>query len=82
MQSDGNSFCGDVVSETLTWHIQIKTAFYTMNMKIKYLGIFIIKIMNFKIDEENAYFKKIHNNTELINWVLVLLLYAFSYNKL
>ena len=31
----------------LTWNIVTKTAFKTKNVKSKYLGYFIIKILNF-----------------------------------
>ena len=34
----------------LTWNIVIKTAFQTKNMKIKNIGNFIIKILNFESD--------------------------------
>ena len=41
MQSDGTSFCGDVVLESYAWYIVIKTAFKTKNMKSEYFGIFM-----------------------------------------
>ena len=49
MQSDGNSFCGDVVfNSSLTWHTVMKTALWTKNMKSESFGVFIMKIYNFK----------------------------------
>ena len=52
MQSDGNSFCGDVALTALTWYTVFKTAFKTINMKKnkESFGIFIIKMLNFKSD--------------------------------
>ena len=43
----------------LTRHIGINTAFYTKIRKSEYFGIFIVKILIFRVIEENAYLKKI-----------------------
>ena len=58
IQSDGNSHFGDVVFTVLMWHTGMKIAFETKNMKSKYFGIFIIKILKYTSDVENAHLKK------------------------
>ena len=65
MQSDRNSFCGDVVLDG--FNIVMKTVFKSKSMKSKYLVIFIRKILYLELIEENAYLKKysMHNNKEL-----------------
>ena len=54
---------GTVISEmsswkALTWHTGMKTAFDTKNMKSKYFGLLIIKILYLRVIEENAYLMK------------------------
>ena len=55
MQSVGDSFCGDVVLDSLAWYTVMKTAFKTKSMKSESLGIFIMKILDFGFITENAY---------------------------
>ena len=47
MQSDGNSFYGDVVFN--------KTYRETKNMTSEYLGTFSLRILSLRVIEENAY---------------------------
>ena len=42
----------------LTCHTEMKAVFKSKSMKSKYLGIFIMKILCFKVIEENVYLKK------------------------
>ena len=50
MQSDENNFCRDVVLDSFTWHIVMKTAFKTNNMKGESFGNVIMKILDFMSD--------------------------------
>ena len=76
VQSDGNSFCGDVVLDSFNMAYRDKNSILDQNMKSKYFGIFIMKILNFKSDGGNCIFKEIVHITTINskNWVLVLLL--------
>ena len=47
----------------LTWHIGIKTAFYTKNIKSKYFGIFIMKILNSKRNGGKCILKEVQHIT-------------------
>ena len=44
MQSDGQSFCGYVVSNSFKWYTVMKTAFKTKNMKSESFRIIIVEI--------------------------------------
>ena len=52
MNSDGNSFGGDVILESfnMVYTTVMKTAFKTKKMKRESFGIFIIKIFSFNND--------------------------------
>ena len=55
MQPDGNSFFSEMSSRTdLTWHIGMKTAFYTKNMQSKNIWDIYYQDFNFK-GEENPH---------------------------
>ena len=62
MRSDGNSFCGDVVLDSFNMSYRDEDSILVKKYESKYLGIFIMKILNFKVHEENA-----HNRREPIN---------------
>ena len=58
MQSDGNSFCGNVVLNGVYMHIGMKTA---LRKKLREANVFQLLLQRFKIFrviEENAYLKK------------------------
>ena len=40
---------------SLTWHIGMKTAYYTKDKESKYFGIFIMKILTLKKIVENVH---------------------------
>ena len=65
MQSDGKSFCGPVVPNTSVkmalWNED--SIVYQIYMKCNYFRIFIMKILNIKVIEENAYLKEIQHST-------------------
>ena len=42
----------------LTWYTVMKAEFKTKNMKSELIGNFIVKILDLKLIEENAYLKK------------------------
>ena len=52
MQSDENSFFAEMSSWTA---LEMKNAFQSKNKKSKYFGILIMKILNSRVIEENAY---------------------------
>ena len=80
MQSDGKSFCEDVVFDSFNMAYRDRD-----RIKCKYIGIFMLKNLNIKstlgicmhIKRNTA-----HNNKELIKLGLMLLMcqYDFSYN--
>ena len=65
MQSDGNSYCGDVVLDSFNMVYCDETAFKTKNMKSESFEIFIMKILNFKSDLRLCKFKKIQHRLTL-----------------
>ena len=55
MQLDWNSFYGYVVLKTFKKAYRDKDSILDQNMKSKYFGIFIMKILILRVIEENAY---------------------------
>ena len=55
MQSDGNSFYGDVVLDIFNKTYQDKDSILDKNMKSEYFGIFTMKILTSRVIEENEY---------------------------
>ena len=51
MQSDGNSFCGDVVLDSFN---RDKDSILDQQYERKYFRIFIMKILTSRVIEENA----------------------------
>ena len=75
MQSDGNSFCGDVVSDSFHRASQDEDNILEQMYGSKYVRIFIMKILNFKTDGAKCmYLKEIQHITtrNSLNWVLVV----------
>ena len=63
MQSDGNSFCGGVVLNSLNMAYRDKDSILDQNMKGKHFGIFIMKILNLKSDGGKCLLKEIEHIT-------------------
>ena len=59
MQSGGNSFCGYVVLDIFNMAYKDIDSILYQNMKSKYFGILIMKILNFKSDEGKYILKEI-----------------------
>ena len=55
MQSDGNSLAEMSSWTALTCHTGMKSVFETKSLKGKYLGIFIMNILNLEVIDENSF---------------------------
>ena len=68
MQSDGNSFCGDVVLDSFNMLNMDEDSILDQSMKSKHFRLFITEILNFISD-----FKKMHicRNTAQYNKELI-----------
>ena len=82
MQSDGNSFWGDVVLDNFNMAYRAKESILDKNMNIKTFGMFIMMILNLRLVEEMHIKRKTaHNNMELIKLgvsATVVLVYNFK----
>ena len=69
MQSDGNIFQGDVVSDSFHKASPDEDNILEQIYRSKYVRIVIMKILNFKSDEEKFLLKGIQHITTKLNWV-------------